>query len=322
MVGAGPSALAAAIVCTRGGVRVTIAAEAPRRTLARADPQRSPSETIHPGIESLLRELGASDLPGAASRGTYRGIWRDGVFSPLGGDELGPWIGHHVDRARFDAALLAHAVRCGAVHVPHKVVDVLRLPDRVGGVSTSGGAVSADYVVDGSGRHRVLGRRLGFEERVSSPPMIAWSAMVHPDRQGGDPRFRTKLDGWSWIAPEADGLATWTRLVVGTGSRVARPAPEEGSLAGPLVGADVRWRIFRPLVMEGLLLAGDAAGVIDPGGGQGVFRALLTGMMAGKAVVEALARPSTAALVLARYDAWFVEQYEAQVSRLRAYSAF
>jgi flavin-dependent dehydrogenase len=51
-----------------------------------------------------------------------------------------------------------------------------------------------------------------------------------------------------------------------------------------LMASDVQWRIFRPVCKEGLLLAGDAAAIIDPAAGQGIFNAMTSGIMAAHTV--------------------------------------
>lgn len=317
-VGAGPAALAAAIICARAGLRVTIVASARRPSDA-----LSPSETVHPGIESLLRELGAVDALTNASRGTYRGIRRDGIFTDLGQDADGPWIGHHIERARFDAALLSRATETGVSLRLESVNAVICAGEQVVGVQTTRGELRAKYVVDGSGRHAKLGRWMGFSEQIHSRPLIAWSALIEPaDAADREPRFQTRHDGWTWIAPEAMGRATWTRLAVANELPVIRPEICEGSIVGKLVGKSVQWRLFRPLVTEGLVLVGDAAGIIDPGTGQGVFRALLSGIAAGRTITRAIAQPEHASLCLAQYDTWFVEQYELQMQRLGAQYPF
>lgn len=311
-IGAGPASLAAAIGCARAGLKVVIVTP----PVSAAPPR--PSETVHPGIESLLRPLGAIEVLAAASRGRYRGIWRDDTYTALGADHAGPWIGHHIDRGAFDAALLAHAIRSGAKLRPGRVDSILADADGVRGVTSSAGTLDARYTIDGSGRSALAARRLGKRECVASAPLIAWSGLIEDATcEEADPRFVMHDDGWEWRAPESDGRITWTRLVVAGSPRLVRPMPSSGRIVAKLIGKSVRWRTFDSVVTDGLVMVGDAAGMLDPGAGQGVFRALLTGIHGSHAVLSAMHAPISAPLALARYDAWFAGEYHLQRARLR-----
>ena len=81
----------------------------------------------------------------------------------------------------------------------------------------------------------------------------------------------------------------------------------------------MRWRLYRPVCKEGVVLCGDAAGILDPAAGQGILNALWSGMIAANAVVSCLQQPELEAFNLARYDDWFVRQYEEKAAILKSY---
>ena len=81
----------------------------------------------------------------------------------------------------------------------------------------------------------------------------------------------------------------------------------------------MRWRLFRPICSEGILLCGDAAGILDPAAGQGIFNALFSGIVAGNIVASCLVDQDVASFHLAYYDNWFMEQFEIKVHQLRQY---
>jgi len=81
----------------------------------------------------------------------------------------------------------------------------------------------------------------------------------------------------------------------------------------------MRWRLYRPVCKEGVVLCGDAAGILDPAAGQGIFNALWSGMVAAQAVVSCLQQPEMEGFHLARYDNWFIEQYTEKAEKLRLY---
>jgi flavin-dependent dehydrogenase len=68
-----------------------------------------------------------------------------------------------------------------------------------------------------------------------------------------------------------------------------------------------------------MLLCGDAAGILDPAAGQGIFNALLSGITAANTIVSCFREPDFASFHLAYYDDWFVQQFEEKVGRLKKY---
>ena len=88
---------------------------------------------------------------------------------------------------------------------------------------------------------------------------------------------------------------------------------------GKIQFANMRWRLYRPLCSEGIILCGDAAGILDPAAGQGIFNALYSGIIAANTVVTCLNEPDLASFHLASYDNWFVEQFEMKVKQLEEY---
>ena len=83
--------------------------------------------------------------------------------------------------------------------------------------------------------------------------------------------------------------------------------------------ANMRWRIFRPLADNSVLLTGDAAGIIDPGAGQGILNACYSGIMAARALISIASGEMTAETALNWYDEWFMTNYLQKVSRLKEY---
>ncbi len=94
---------------------------------------------------------------------------------------------------------------------------------------------------------------------------------------------------------------------------------QDCATVGKIKVSNRRWRLYRPACKEGVVLYGDAAGILDPAAGQGIFNALWSGNVAAQAVVSCLRQPELEAIHLARYDEWFMEQYEEKVEKLRSY---
>ena len=106
VVGGGPAGGAAAIACAARGLRVVLL----QRDAAELD---RPGETLHPGVEPLLAQLGVADRLAEVTGARPAGIWIEWGgprrFEPYGEDADGPWRGFQVSRAAFDTLLLERA---------------------------------------------------------------------------------------------------------------------------------------------------------------------------------------------------------------------
>jgi flavin-dependent dehydrogenase len=323
IIGSGPAGCAAAIRCHQGGLKTAIVPGNKAYTIE----DDSPSESIHPGVETILKDLDASGCIPASSRGIYHGIQAGNNYTPLGAGPSGAWAGNHINRAVFDAEMLKCAGRRGVQILGNEAAaDIIIEKERVVGLRTnSGKEISSTYVIDASGYRAFAGRKLRFKKKFFSPPLVTWTGVSAYTTNGPGQNiasFHPNLQGWAWIAPEPGNRCTWTRLAP-KGQHDLLPPGELRHL--PLIGkiktSNRRWQIFRPVCREGVILCGDAAGIIDPAAGQGILNALLSGMMAAKAVHSIIKNPGYEAFSLATYDDWFLRNYMDKVEKLKGFYA-
>lgn len=320
VVGAGPGGAAAAIVCARAGLRVALLE---RSALAR---ERA-GETLHPGVDAPLRELGVLDRVRRAGFARHEGVsvsWGGPArFEPYGADDDGPWRGYQAWRARLDALLVRRAQELGVVlHERVRALEPEVRNGRVVGVRTAGGVVRARHVVDAGGGGHWLARRLGLELDRRSPPLIArygYAAGRCPARDR-TPAIVADEHGWTWTARVADGLYAWTRLdLAGTAREEGAPAElAELEPRGRTRSANVSWRMVARPAGPGYAIAGDAAVVVDPASSHGVLRALLSGMHAGRLVRAVLAGAGDEASLARDYTRFIAGWFAHDVERLRA----
>lgn len=319
VVGGGPAGSAAAIACASRGLRVLLLE---RDALARD----RPGETLHPGVEPLLAQLGVAERLEQVTGARHEGIWIEwGAprrFEPYGADSDGPWSGFQVSRSAFDNLLLDRARALGAeIRHPCTVVAPLVSEENIHGVLTSDGPVVARVVVDATGRSRWLGRALGVESPARSPRLIARYGYVEgacPARDAA-PALVGDREGWTWTARVGDRKYQWTRLDFGRRAD-ADWLPDEFRALTPLVrsrGADVTWRMADEVARPGWFMVGDAAALLDPTSSHGVLKALMTGMMAGHLIAGVLHGKAPAAEAAQAYHAWIAGWYEADVRKLR-----
>jgi len=231
----------------------------------------------------------------------------------------------HINRRIFNAALLQKMCDAGvSVRHSEKVENFIREKNKVIGIKTASLALYANYIIDASGKNAIGGKKLNFKRRFFSPPLICSTGIS--EIYGSFPfdmhssHFISGKNGWSWLAPQPQNYCAWTMLSV-KGEKSLLPPVElqDYPVIGKIHFANMRWRMFRPLCTEGIVLCGDAAGILDPAAGQGIFNALMSGIVAGNTVVSCLREPDFASFHLAYYDDWFVQQFEAKVKQLKDY---
>ena len=294
VVGAGPAGSAAALRAAqlRPGGRVLL-----------LDKARFPRDKpCGDGIAAHGRdELGLLGLPGLID--DYRPISRLTVVSP-GGVRVSAEAArpnHVVPRKVFDARLV-EAARERGVEVRHHRVRTLD----VRGAEIVVDGLRARAVVAADGANSAMRRLMGVPAAPERHTAIA--VRGYADAPGADDvqLIAMQKAGWpayAWSFPIGDGTAN-----VGFGMLLPRlRAAEAGGrkvLHGRLAellpdqpAHDLRAHHLplssgRPAPGVGrVMLAGDAAGLINPLTGEGIYYALLSGRLAGEAAVEAPGDP-------------------------------
>jgi flavin-dependent dehydrogenase len=312
IVGAGPSGSVAAAVLARAGARVRLIDRAtfPRDKLC--------GDTLNPGTLALLRRLGLNGSVDA------HGVPLDGMIVT---GENGASVqtsyprrlqGRAITRRELDWSLVGEAVRAGASFEDNLAVREVICHDsrgstRVAGVRVGSGPrcceFSARVTIAADGRRSMVGFRLGLLGHPPSPRR--WAIGAYFEDVAGTSSFgemHIRRGRYIGVAPVGGNLTNicLVRSVTGADRSLGQPAAalrheissdpllRDRFLRARLVGQPA---VLGPLavdrrphreVPDGLLLAGDAAGFIDPMTGDGLRFAVRGGELAALAALDVL----------------------------------
>lgn len=308
--GAGPAGSVAAMVLAREGARVLMLDRArfPRHKLC--------GDTLNPGTLAALRRLRLAEdieprglrIDGMIVTGR-RGARVEGAYAP-------GIYGIALPRRELDDVLLRASLAAGVrfeerVLVRAAIVDESQRPARVRGLVIAGRdgrdlRVPAPIVIAADGRHSRIAFGLGLARHPRRPRR--WAIGAYFSDVAGMTAFgemHVRTGRYIGVAPLPGGLAN-ACLVAPATRDMSSPAAllREALAREPLLRdrfADARLAappvVLGPLAvdtsaagMPGLLLAGDAAGFIDPMTGDGLRFAIRGGELAAFVALRAAAR--------------------------------
>jgi flavin-dependent dehydrogenase len=221
VVGAGPAGSTAALNLAplRRVALVEACAETPRRI----------GESLVPAARRLMGDMGILDSFQAQAHSPYygnRSSWGSSQWSET--DFLRDPDGHgwHLDRSRFEAWLRRMAVERGsALFAPARLEEIERGVDSwkvLLATETGDISISADIVIDATGRGAHVARRLGASRRTEDRLVCGWvcqettceemicqettcepvsEAGEHRGKGAGFTHIQATKDGWWYTAP-------------------------------------------------------------------------------------------------------------------------
>lgn len=242
-----------------------------------------------------------------------------GALNPPGsGAAMSLWM---VQRSIFDFALAQRAAKAGAEVRDAALVRQIDVNGGIVVVRTSGAGLdegqtfTADQVIGADGANGVTAKAAGLRKsrtlaialEVEHP--YSWDRQAHPDLRpdvchleyGAVPR------GYAWVFPKADHLNVGAgvfrpRSAEGRGDASVRPLLQQAicqymdSLNVPYRRDDLQFFAHPLPLWDGreqlhaydgrILLAGDAAGLVNPFFGDGILHAIKSGAIAAHAVMD------------------------------------
>ena len=328
IIGGGPAGSTAATLLAEKGRKVVV--------LEREKfPRFHIGESLLPYSLSALDRLGVRGQLDAGAMLKYGGEvatacgQRSVKFYFRDGFRLKHHSAYQVERSVFDQLLLDRAREAGAqIYEETAVEKIVFDPENVTlqtRSSSGSSTVRARYLIDASGRNSVVGGQLGL--KVTYDHLKKFSSFAHFEhvqRDEGIDATLTRLvradDCWFWLIP-LDDRRTSVGVVMDMADFKARRESPEAALdraiqQSPVMRDRMRDAVrLTPVYSAGdysyrnarltgprWMLAGDAAGFIDPIFSTGVFLAIHSSEQCADAIDEALTHPGRQARQFRRYE--------------------
>ncbi len=316
VIGAGPAGAVAAHEAKRAapGLDVLLL----ERDAAVGTPVRCAEGVGDAGIREFADPEGASWAARRISRVIF--LAPDDTEVKVAERDVG-WI---LDRTRFDAFLAERAARDGVeLRVGTEAAGMTRGADGRWDVRLRGArgedTCRARIVIGADGVEAMVGRWAGLDTRVPARDMESCAQYVvqgidfDPDAiylQFGD---NIAPGGYAWIFPKGPhvanvGLGLVALKADGRNAReyldawIARRYPA-GAKTGYTVGGVIVHTTVKQTYTDGVLIAGDAAHMINPLSGGGIVNAMKAGRLAGRTAAAAICAGDTGARRLSAYHA-------------------
>ena len=329
VIGAGPAGSAAALTLARAGLSVVLVDQHafPRDKVC--------GDGLIPDAHNALRKLGVLDTVMAQAQSSTH----VGCIGPRGGRVDVPGVLAVLPRKQLDDILCRAAVAAGArMFAPVRFTAPIEADGTVVGATLHHGdstrEVRARWVLLATGAVPQALMAAGMSER-HTPSGVALRGYVKNDAMVGRIDkleivwHRALSPGYGWIFPCRDGVFNIgvgvadshaqhrggkltkrelnLRQVMDDFTRIYAPARElmqGGTVVGPMKGAPLRCtlqgaRYTRP----GLMVIGEAAGSTYSFTGEGIGKALETGIHAAEAVLDGRAGNASDAQVRAAFEA-------------------
>jgi geranylgeranyl reductase family protein len=331
VVGAGPAGSAAAIFATQGGLRTLLLDKAtfPRDKVC--------GDALSGKSLNILRQLNLTQQLEEIPQTRIDGV----IFSSPSGEKISvkfrslnpgeTLYGYVSKRIDFDHFLFQKAKSQAALTIEDfQTENIIHNHELIGikGRATGDGAEQEFFgkiIIGADGYKSFISQQMGLYHYDTRHTLVALRAYYRGVEGLSDfieiHFVKESLPGYFWIFPLAGGMAN-----VGIGMRhldikkrkidlfevldaaVHSPNFRERFRQAELVEKIKGWNlptgsIFRRNHTDQVLLAGDAAGLIDPFTGEGIGNALVSAQLAVKVAAAAIAAGDTSRQRLSEYDA-------------------
>jgi digeranylgeranylglycerophospholipid reductase len=320
VIGGGPAGAIAARTAAENGLSVCLVEKRPAIgtpvRCAEGIGKEALAEFIKPDPRWISADMKRAEL-----------VSPDGTSVKLESKHAGGKVGYIIDRKIFDRELVWQAAEAGAdIAVKSRATAPIMEDGRVAGASvdTCGktARVHAAVVIAADGVESKFSRWCGIDttipvrEIMSSAQYLLADIDIDPHSTVFYLGNKIAPEGYLWVFPKGDRTANVGIGISGRKSgaghrakdyldRFVRERFPEGKPIECIVGGVSVCRPLPCTVADGLLIAGDAARIVDPLTGGGIYNAMFTGRLAAETAGTAIAAGDCTKDVLLAYDtAW------------------
>jgi len=289
VVGAGPAGSAAAMHLARGGARVLL-----------VDKARFPRDKpCGGGLTGRALKHAPCEVEPVVEHVVDRFVLRAGYGRKLARTGGRPLI-RMTQRRRLDLHLAEQAAAAGADFRDGARVDEISVDGEKPTARVGGRPVRATWVVGADGANGVVARASGLGDGivrgVALEGNVAWGTL-DPTRYRGTAWVELGVvpGGYGWVFPKGDhanlGVGGWLdegpRLRAHL-DRLAREHDLDSGALSEVRGHRLPMRRLGAAAARGrVLLVGDAAGLVDPLSGDGIYEAFVSARLAAEAILAA-----------------------------------
>jgi flavin-dependent dehydrogenase len=307
IAGGGPAGAVCATLCATAGLRTLVLEK------SRFPRDKVCGDCVNPGCWPVLRELGVAEAILAAphlpiSSVTFAGPGGRKVTFPLPPSEPGEIA---ITRRLLDDILLRRAI------------DTLdRQPGGAWRIQTPNDSFAARHLVAADGRNSTVARLLRTAPPARRDRIGLQAHLPIPAAMGGGIELHLLPHGYCGIVPVGGGLANFCLVATAQNIDALKAAICKRFDISP----EQQWRSIAPLARTpigplrgGVIYIGDAARVVEPFTGEGIYYALQTGRLAARHLAaKTLDQYPAAHAALYRRRLWINQLARSAVTHPRA----
>ncbi len=280
VVGSGPAGASCAAFCAMAGMRTLLLEREkfPREKVC--------GDCLNPACKPVLERLGLTSDLRASPYGKLGRV----DFIAIGGHTVSIDLPHNAEiaikRSLFDQLLMQRAARAGAEVRDGATVTSVE-PMSGWRIKAGGEAITTRALVAADGRNSTIARLLGLMPRIEKERVALQTHLPLPKDFGERIVLQFLPQGYSGQAPVSDHQLNLCLV----GKPQSMPALRAWAESRFGVSPNHSWRTITPLRREsispghhGLFFVGDAARVVEPFTGEGIFYALRSGELAAESL--------------------------------------
>ena len=285
IVGAGPAGSGCAAFCAEAGLR-TLLLE--RETFPR---EKVCGDCVNPSCWPVLERLQVAQRLRMLPHGRLQRV----DFIAIGGRTISVDLPEGaeiaVKRSLLDQLLMMRAAELGAAVREGTTAQHIASEPPGWRVETNGETVEARVLIAADGRNSSVARLLGILPAASKERVALQTHIALPKDFGERVVLQFLREGYSGQAPVGDGALNLCLVARPSGL----PALKDWAAERFSIPREHTWRTITPLrrravapAHRALMFVGDAARVVEPFTGEGIYYALRSGELAARSAISAI----------------------------------